>query len=116
MGNVNGSKNKNRYTRSKEERSINNADSRKSGLFRCSSANVGHKQKRISRANDSCSKNLCGDSTAGGMLRHLISIYREQVAQKDLEIENALQERTRLETKIKELESLGVEIGVVSAE
>lgn len=40
------------------------------------------------------------------MLRHLISNYREQVAQKQLEIDRASEEKRILEIKIKELEAL----------
>ncbi|AFZ01618.1 hypothetical protein [Calothrix sp. PCC 6303] len=116
MGNVNGSENKNSCTRAEEKRSLNNADSRQSGLFRRSSCNTGHKQKRVSRKDDSRTKNFGGDSTAGGMLRHLISNYREQVAQKDLEIQVALEEKIKLETKIKELESLRIELETASPE
>jgi hypothetical protein len=73
-------------------------------------------RSNLVRKDDSRSENFGGDSTVGGMLRHLISNYREQVAQKDLEIQTALEEKTWLETKIEELESLTTELETSSPE
>ncbi|BAZ38673.1 hypothetical protein NIES4101_46130 [Calothrix sp. NIES-4101] len=106
MGNVDGSKNKNRNTWTKEKRSVNDVDPRESRIFRHSGSRTGNKSQRIRRAHGSRSKRFDRDTTIGGMLRHLISNYREQVAQKQLEIDRASEEKRILEIKIKELEAL----------
>ncbi len=99
-------------TRTKEEGFDANTYPGGSGNVGSESESYGNKQERDDRANSSVSNILCtGKTDIGGMFRHLISVYREQVAIKDSEIErinNEAQrvksEKSNLEAKIQEFE------------
>lgn len=110
MVNIDGSKNKDSCTWSKEKRRYRYAYARKHRNTGYEGRRFRYQQKRTNRANGSDSKILNGDSTAGGMLRHLISDYREQVAKLSAEIARMSSAKDALELKIKDLELLENEI------
>lgn len=110
MGNINGEANKDSRTRTKEKRRYSNFDTRKYRDVGCQSRSFGYKSKRADRKDGSFSQVIDGDSTVGGMLRHLIKVHREQVAQMDAEIARMSSEKSKLEAKISDLEVLESEI------
>ncbi|BAZ66284.1 hypothetical protein NIES4106_10340 [Fischerella sp. NIES-4106] len=104
--------------RSKEEGCDGDANSRRGG-------DAGHKgessedqQKRVDRANSTKPSIFdTGTSITGGMLRQLISDYRDQVAAKKNEahrlkdeIQRINDETEKLEARIKEFEALEQEL------
>lgn len=106
MGNINGKKNQDRDIWAKEKRCNRYVDSGRCRYLRCKGGRFGDKSQRTNRKNGSFSRFFNGDTSAGGMFRHLISYHREQVAALDLEIQRISTEKSKHEVKIQEIEAL----------
>ena len=99
-------------TRPTEEGSHSLSNSRRSGNAGSESESYGNKQKRNDRTDSKESSFFSPrEADVGGMFRQLISVYREQVALKDAELERInneteriASERLSLESKIQEFE------------
>jgi hypothetical protein len=84
----------------KEEKYYVCADTGGEGNARSQGENARHQQERIDRAYSARSSIVFpGISIAGGMLRQLISDYRDQMATKVNEIHRIDEERRRLDTE-----------------
>lgn len=111
MGNIDGAENNTRCTWPEKERLHRLFNSRRSGDTRCQSKLIGNQSQRTNRANSAQPLVLdTGKTIPGGMLRQLISDYRDQVARKQALIEQTENEIDFLQSRIAQFEELAEEL------
>lgn len=106
MGNIDGKEDKDSGTRAEEERLYAYAHAGRGGNVGCQSQGSGNQQKRIDRENSQKPSIFSFRiSDIGGMLRQLISDYRDQVAKKKHQIQRIEEEKQRLNDETQQLEA-----------
>nr|WP_230968094.1 hypothetical protein [Nostoc sp. WHI] len=113
-----GTTNEKAATRSEEKGSNANTDTRRRGNAERESQGNGYQQERDDRTYSERTSILSlGISITGGMLRQLISDYRDQLAAKKEEIQKHYDEirqlngeAEKIESRIQEFESLQIQL------